>query len=64
VGNQQPYGPPQLFPIELSQEQVILSACSLATTAAFNGGNVRCNTTIIPCESISFNIGNSGPRAS
>lgn len=33
------YSSPQLFRIELNQEQAILSACSLATTAAFNGRN-------------------------
>lgn len=64
MDNKKPDSPPQLFRIELNQEQAILSACSLATTNAFNGGNARCNTTIIACKRISFNIGNSGPRAS
>lgn len=64
MDNKKPYSPPQLFRIELNQEQAILSACSLATTAAFNGGTARCNTTIIPCKRISFTIGNSGPRPS
>lgn len=58
------YSSPQLFRIELNQEQAILLACSLATTAAFNGGNARCNTTIIPCKRIPVNLGNSEPRPS
>ncbi len=33
---------PQLFRIELSQEQAILSACSLTTTSASQGGNGGC----------------------
>jgi hypothetical protein len=37
-----PYSPPQLFRVELSQEQAILSACSLATTTASQGGNGGC----------------------
>lgn len=64
MNDKKPYSPPQLFRIELNQEQAILSACSLGTTAAFNGGNARCNTTIIPCKRISAAIGNSGPRPS
>ncbi len=64
MNDKKPYSPPQLFRIELNQEQAILSACSLATTAAFNGGNARCNTIIIPCKRISVNLGNSGPRPS
>jgi hypothetical protein len=64
VNSKKTYSSPQLFRIELNHEQAILSACSLATTAAFNGGNVRCNTTIVPCKKISFNLGNFGPRAS
>lgn len=29
-----PYSPPQLFRVELNQEQAILSACSLMTMSA------------------------------
>ena len=36
------YVSPQLFRIELSQEQAILSACSLTTTSASQGGNGGC----------------------
>ena len=36
------YNPPQLFRVELNQEQAILSACSLATTSASQGGNGGC----------------------
>lgn len=37
-----PYSQPQLFRIELNQEQAILSACSLTTTSASQGGNGGC----------------------
>lgn len=37
-----PYSPPQLFRVELNQEQAILSACSLLTTNASQGGNGGC----------------------
>ncbi|MEK7236791.1 MAG: hypothetical protein AAB242_09220 [Nitrospirota bacterium] len=37
-----PYSQPQLFRVELNQEQAILSACSLSTTSASVGGNVGC----------------------
>jgi len=38
-----PYTTPQLFRVELSQEQAILSACSLTAMSAQNGmgGNCR-----------------------
>jgi len=36
------YSPPQLFRVELNQEQAILSACSLSTTSVSGGGNVGC----------------------
>lgn len=37
-----PYSPPQLFRVKLSQEQAILSACSLTTTSVSNNGNAGC----------------------
>jgi hypothetical protein len=38
-----PYSPPQLFRVELSQEQAILSACSLtASNPMAGGGDIRC----------------------
>lgn len=37
-----PYSQPQLFRVELNQEQAILSACSLGTTSAAAGGNAGC----------------------
>jgi hypothetical protein len=36
------YSPPQLFRVELSQNQAILSACSLLTNTASQGGNGGC----------------------
>ena len=40
--DKKPYSLPQLFRVELSQEQAILSACSLATATASQGGNGGC----------------------
>jgi len=37
-----PYSQPQLFRVELNQEQAILSACSLTTTSVSNNGNSGC----------------------
>lgn len=42
MDRKQPYSPPQLFRVELNQEQAILSACSLMTTSANQGGNGGC----------------------
>jgi len=36
------YSPPEIFRVELNQEQAILSACSLATTSASQGGTGGC----------------------
>jgi hypothetical protein len=40
-----PYTRPQLFRVELNQEQAILSACSLTTMTATQGGNGGCRPT-------------------
>lgn len=40
-----PYVIPQLFRVELSQEQAILSACSLAANTGSNGGGGNCRPT-------------------
>jgi hypothetical protein len=40
-----PYTRPQLFRVELNQEQAILSACSLTTMTAGQGGNGGCRPT-------------------
>lgn len=38
-----PYSQPQLFRVELSQEQAILSACSLTASNPMAGGtDIRC----------------------
>lgn len=63
-----PYSPPQLFRIELDQEQAILSACSLMTTSAADGGENVCHRRrgrrIRPCKNSGANFGDSGPRPS
>jgi hypothetical protein len=40
-----PYVTPQLFRVELSQEQAILSACSLAANSGQAGGGAHCRPT-------------------
>jgi hypothetical protein len=40
-----PYSRPELFRVELNQEQAILSACSLMTMTANQGGNGGCRPT-------------------
>jgi len=57
-----PYSPPQLFRVKLNQEQAILSACSLATTSAVNGGDAACRQN--HCKNHSNPTGDSGPRPS
>ena len=42
MDDKKPYSPPQLFRVELNQEQAILSACSLLTNTASQGGNGGC----------------------
>ena len=57
-----PYSQPQLFRVELNQEQAILSACSLTTTSATNGGGTACRSN---CKNHSNSSGgDSGPRPS
>lgn len=58
------YSSPSLYRVDLDPDQAILSACSIATSAAYNNGSARCNTVLIPCKRISFNIGDSGVRPS
>jgi hypothetical protein len=41
-----PYTPPQVFEITLDQEQAILSACSLMTMSASQGGSGGCRPDI------------------
>jgi hypothetical protein len=42
VNDKKLYSSPQLFRVELNQEQAILSACSLTTNTASQGGNGGC----------------------
>ncbi len=58
-----PYSLPQLFRVELNQEQAILSACSLATTSASNGGRGGCRPNRCKRNS-GMGQTDSGPRPS
>ena len=60
------YSQPQLFRVELNQEQAILSACSLLTNTASQGGNSGCRPNSAGgCKKRNFAGGrDSGARAS
>ena len=61
-----PYSQPQLFRIELNQEQAILSACSLLTSTASTNGGSGCRPNASGgCKKRSVASGrDSGARAS
>lgn len=40
------YSPPQLFRVELNQEQAILTTCSTTTTSVNQGGNGGCRPAV------------------
>lgn len=47
MDNKKPYSWPQLFRVELNQEQAILGLCSLtATNPMAGGGDVRCRPNL------------------
>jgi hypothetical protein len=64
VTEKKPYSQPQLFRVELNQEQAILSACSLSTTNVSNGGGGTCRTQGGGCKRHNTRGGDSGPRPS
>jgi hypothetical protein len=57
-----PYTTPQLFRVELSQEQAILSACSLTANTGQAGGGANCRPQN-QCKRAN-GAGDSGARAS
>jgi hypothetical protein len=61
-----PYSQPQIFRVELNQEQAILSACSLLTNTASQGGNAGCRPNSAGgCKKRNFfGSSDSGARAS
>ncbi|MBI3808562.1 MAG: hypothetical protein HY281_13790 [Nitrospirae bacterium] len=75
MSTKKPYSPPQLFRVELNQEQAILSACSLTTMSALansllNGcrANGQCEPPGTPGGCKKSNVTgachDSGPRLS
>jgi hypothetical protein len=77
MGNKKTYSLPQLFRVELNQEQAILSACSLLTVSMVAGANNGCrsngvcqgppnNGSVGGCKRSNLPVAcqNSGPRAS
>ena len=60
-----PSSQPQVFRVELSQEQAILSVCSLLAKTASNGGGQRCRAGGNFCKNASAaGSSDSGARAS
>jgi hypothetical protein len=57
-----PYTTPQFFRVELSQEQAILSACSLTANTGQAGGGPNCRPQN-KCKRANA-VGDSGARAS
>lgn len=54
-----PYSQPQLFRVELNQEQAILSACRTGTSAVSSSSNPGfCRTTPSACKRRSTKSGN------
>jgi hypothetical protein len=59
-----PYVTPQLFRVELNQQQAILSACSLAANGAQAGGGAHCRPTNNCKRASSASGADSAARAS
>ncbi len=58
-----PYSQPQLFRIELNQEQAILSACSVGTMSVSMNGNGGCRPNVCKRNN-AMGATNSGPNRS
>jgi hypothetical protein len=55
-----PYIPPQIFRVELNQEQAILATCSNTVASASNNGTRRCRTAAPQCRRSGTTSGTSG----
>lgn len=70
MSEKKPYSPPQIFQVELNQEQAILAACATAATTFSDSGAGRGSTCrsggsgTSNCRRSSSGGGNSGPAAS
>jgi hypothetical protein len=71
MDKKKPYSPPQVFRVELNQEQAILSACSLTTMSALansllNGcrASGQCEPPGSPGGCKKSNVGGAGCRDS
>ena len=63
MAEKKPYNQPQLFRVELNQEQAILSACSVMATNPMAGGpDLLCKPG--SCKKASAKAGDSGQRPS
>lgn len=63
MAKKKPYSQPQLFRVELSQEQAILSACSLTASNPMAGGmDITCRAG--SCKRAGGAAGDSGQRPS
>jgi hypothetical protein len=64
MDDKKPYSPPQLFRVELNQEQAILSACSIAAMTVADAGGNGCRQLPPFCKDTGQNAHDSGPRPS
>ena len=63
MDNKKPYSRPEIFRVELNQEQAILSACSLSASNPMAGGmDVNCKAG--SCKRAGGGAGDSGQRPS
>lgn len=63
MDNKKPYSRPEIFRVELNQEQAILSACSLSASNPMAGGmDVNCRAGA--CKRAGGASGDSGMRPS
>ncbi len=60
-----PYNAPQVFRVELSHDQAILTSCSVMTVAAVNMGMASCfSGGFLSCKAFTINWGDKVPRLS
>ncbi len=65
MSEKKPYQAPQVFRVELSHDQAILTTCSIKTMAALNMGMGSClSGGFLSCKAFSVAFGDMGPRLS
>ncbi len=65
MSEKKPYQAPQVFRVELSHDQAILTTCSVMTMAAQNMGMGSCfSGGFLSCKALTLPWGDKGPRSS